>query len=180
MEYASHYRSRKALPLVEKLKALALSLYRKLQDLRRDFRALQSKFDSVSHDRDIYKRRWERPGTKTKPSMQSLWTTILSNRSSALCSFKRFFLAPRHAGKKKQRGRCKNVRSRQGPARRPDNPVFTRQNCKLSNRSSPGDTTGHWGCLYQKIGLFFQVITWAQEVKKQLLFYGGIYIEKER
>ena len=60
LEYASHYRSRKALPLVEKLKALALSLYRKLQDLRRDFRALQSKFDSVSHDRDIYKRRWEK------------------------------------------------------------------------------------------------------------------------
>ena len=60
LEYASHYRSKKALPLVEKLKALALSLYRKLQDLRREFRALQSKFDSVSHDRDIYKHRWEK------------------------------------------------------------------------------------------------------------------------
>ena len=60
LEYASHYRSKKALPLVEKLKALALSLYRKLQDLRREFRALQSKFDSVSHDRDIYKRLWEK------------------------------------------------------------------------------------------------------------------------
>lgn len=59
LEYASHYRSKKALPLVEKLKALALSLYHKLKALRRDFQALQSKFESVSRDREIYKRRWE-------------------------------------------------------------------------------------------------------------------------
>lgn len=59
LEYASHYRTKKAMPLVEKLKALALSLYQKLKALRRDFQALQSKFESVSRDRDIYKRRWE-------------------------------------------------------------------------------------------------------------------------
>ena len=59
LEYASHYRAKKAMPLVEKLKALALSLYQKLKSLRRDFQALQSKFESVSRDREIYKRRWE-------------------------------------------------------------------------------------------------------------------------
>ena len=59
LEYASHYRAKKAMPLVEKLKALALSLYQKLKALRRDFQALQSKFDSASRDREIYKRRWE-------------------------------------------------------------------------------------------------------------------------
>jgi len=59
LEYASHYRSKKAMPLVEKLKALALSLYQKLKALHREFQALQSKFESVSRDRDIYKRRWE-------------------------------------------------------------------------------------------------------------------------
>ena len=59
LEYASHYRSKKAMPLVEKLKALALSLYQKLKALRRDFQALQNKYESASHDRDIYKRRWE-------------------------------------------------------------------------------------------------------------------------
>ena len=59
LEYASHYRTKKAMPLVEKLKALALSLYHKLKALRRDFQALQSKFETVSRDREIYKRRWE-------------------------------------------------------------------------------------------------------------------------
>ena len=59
LEYASHYRAKKAMPLVEKLKALALSLYHKLKALRRDFQALQSKFETVSRDREIYKRRWE-------------------------------------------------------------------------------------------------------------------------
>ena len=59
LEYASHYRTKKAMPLVEKLKALALSLYQKLKALRRDFQALQSKFETVSRDREIYKRRWE-------------------------------------------------------------------------------------------------------------------------
>ena len=60
LEYASHYRSKKAMPLVEKLKGLALSLYRKLQELRREFTALQSKLESVSRSRDIYKQRWEK------------------------------------------------------------------------------------------------------------------------
>ena len=59
LEYASHYRTKKAMPLVEKLKALAMSLYQKLKALRREFQALQSKFETVSRDREIYKRRWE-------------------------------------------------------------------------------------------------------------------------
>ena len=59
-ERATHYREEKALPVLQRLWKLVLSLYHKLQELRRDFRSLQSKFESVSRDRDIYKRRWEK------------------------------------------------------------------------------------------------------------------------
>ena len=48
------------MPILKKLWTIALSLYHKLQELRRDFQSLQRKFESVSHDRDIYKRRWEK------------------------------------------------------------------------------------------------------------------------
>ena len=48
------------MPILKKLWKVALSLYHKLQELRRDFQALQRKFESVSHDRDIYKQRWEK------------------------------------------------------------------------------------------------------------------------
>lgn len=61
-ERATHYREEKALPVLQRLWKLVLSLYHKLQELRRDFRSLQSKFESVSRDRDIYKRRWEKAG----------------------------------------------------------------------------------------------------------------------
>ena len=60
MERGTHYREEKAMPILKKLWKVALSLYHKLQELRRDFQALQRKFESVSHDRDIYKQRWEK------------------------------------------------------------------------------------------------------------------------
>ena len=58
-ETMSHYRTKKVLPVIEKLRNLILSLYRKLQDLRREHRNLQNRFDSVARDREIYKQRWE-------------------------------------------------------------------------------------------------------------------------
>ena len=60
VERGTHYREEKAMPILKHLWKVALSLYHKLQELRRDFRSLQSKFESVSRDRDIYKRRWEK------------------------------------------------------------------------------------------------------------------------
>ena len=60
IERGTHYREEKAMPILKKLWKVALSLYHKLQELRRDFQALQRKFESVSHDRDIYKQRWEK------------------------------------------------------------------------------------------------------------------------
>ena len=60
VERGTHYREEKAMPVLKHLWKVALSLYHKLQELRRDFRSLQSKFESVSRDRDIYKRRWEK------------------------------------------------------------------------------------------------------------------------
>ena len=65
-ERATHYREEKALPVLQRLWKLVLSLYHKLQELRRDFRSLQSKFESVSRDRDIYKRRWEKAGEENE------------------------------------------------------------------------------------------------------------------
>lgn len=64
IERGTHYREEKAMPILKKLWNVALSLYHKLQELRRDFQALQRKFESVSHDRDIYKRRWEEAHTE--------------------------------------------------------------------------------------------------------------------
>ena len=64
IERGTHYREEKAMPILKKLWKVALSLYHKLQELRRDFQSLQRKFESVSHDRDIYKRRWEEAHTE--------------------------------------------------------------------------------------------------------------------
>ena len=57
VERGSHYREEKAMPVLKRLWKTALSLYHRLQDLRRDFQNLQRKYESVSRDRDIYKRR---------------------------------------------------------------------------------------------------------------------------
>ena len=64
IERGTHYREEKTMPILKKLWKVALSLYHKLQELRRDFQSLQRKFESVSHDRDIYKRRWEEAHTE--------------------------------------------------------------------------------------------------------------------
>ena len=66
VERGTHYREEKAMPVLKHLWKVALSLYHKLQELRRDFRSLQSKFESVSRDRDIYKRRWEKAGEENE------------------------------------------------------------------------------------------------------------------
>ena len=66
VERGTHYREEKAMPILKHLWKVALSLYHKLQELRRDFRSLQSKFESVSRDRDIYKRRWEKAGEENE------------------------------------------------------------------------------------------------------------------
>ena len=59
IERGTHYREEKAMPILKKLWKVALSLYHKLQELRRDFQTLQRRFESASRDRDIYKQRWE-------------------------------------------------------------------------------------------------------------------------
>ena len=66
VERGTHYREEKAMPILKHLWKVALSLYHKLQELRRDFRSLQSKFESVSRDRDIYKRRWAKAGEENE------------------------------------------------------------------------------------------------------------------
>ena len=66
VERGNHYREEKAMPILKKLWQAALSLYHRLQDLRRDFQNLQRKFESVSRDRDIYKRRWEKAGEENE------------------------------------------------------------------------------------------------------------------
>ena len=66
VERGTHYREEKAMPILKKLWQAALSLYHRLQDLRRDFQNLQRKFESVSRDRDIYKRRWEKAGEENE------------------------------------------------------------------------------------------------------------------
>ena len=66
VERGSHYREEKALPVLKRLWKTALSLYHRLQDLRRDFQNLQRKYESVSRDRDIYKRRWEKAGEENE------------------------------------------------------------------------------------------------------------------
>lgn len=66
VERGTHYREEKAMPILKHLWKVALSLYHKLQELRKDFRSLQSKFESVSRDRDIYKRRWEKAGEENE------------------------------------------------------------------------------------------------------------------
>ena len=63
-ERASHYREEKALPVLQRLWKLVLSLYHKLQELRREHRALQNRYDSVCHDRDYYRRGWEEAHTQ--------------------------------------------------------------------------------------------------------------------
>lgn len=60
MERGTHYREEKAMPILKKLWKVALSLYHKLQELRRDFQTLQYRFESASRDREIYKQRWEK------------------------------------------------------------------------------------------------------------------------
>lgn len=59
LERGGHYREEKALPILKKLWNVALSLYHKLQKLRREHRALQNRYDSVSSDRDYYRSRLE-------------------------------------------------------------------------------------------------------------------------
>ena len=66
VERGSHYREEKAMPVLKRLWKTALSLYHRLQDLRRDFQNLQRKYESVSRDRDIYKRRWEKAGEENE------------------------------------------------------------------------------------------------------------------
>lgn len=63
-ERASHYREEKALPVLQRLWKLVLSLYHKLQDLRREHRALQNQYDSACRDRDYYRRGCEEAHTE--------------------------------------------------------------------------------------------------------------------
>ena len=59
LEYASHYREKKAKPIIRRLWNVALSLYHKLQEAHSKLKSLQKQFETASHDRDILKRRWE-------------------------------------------------------------------------------------------------------------------------
>ena len=47
------------MPILKKLWQAALSLYHKLQELRREYRALRSWYDTVCYDRDYYLQGWD-------------------------------------------------------------------------------------------------------------------------
>ena len=59
LERGAHYREEKALPVLQKLWKLVMSLYQKVQSLQRDYYSLQNRFNSVSQDREYYRQRWE-------------------------------------------------------------------------------------------------------------------------
>ena len=60
MEYAGHYREKKAKPNIVKLWNVALSLWHTVQELRAKAKDWQKKFETAARDRDILKQRWER------------------------------------------------------------------------------------------------------------------------
>lgn len=59
IERGTRYREEKAMPILKKLWNAALSLYHKLQELRREYRALRSRYDTVCYDRDYYLQGWD-------------------------------------------------------------------------------------------------------------------------
>ena len=59
IERGTRYREEKAMPILKKLWQAALSLYHKLQELRREYRALRSRYDTVCYDRDYYMQGWD-------------------------------------------------------------------------------------------------------------------------
>ena len=59
IERGTRYREEKAMPILKKLWQAALSLYHKLQELRREYRALRSRYDTVCYDRDYYLQGWD-------------------------------------------------------------------------------------------------------------------------
>ena len=59
IERGTRYREEKAMLILKKLWQAALSLYHKLQELRREYRALRSRYDTVCYDRDYYMQGWD-------------------------------------------------------------------------------------------------------------------------